>query len=84
MIKTKANSKQLVAALKEINLFTLKFCILDHILENLLRLIDFRILDVSVFEHFNYTIESINMMIPTKKSASTEEAFKWMTDSDDV
>ena len=81
VLSFKKKATDVLGNLDDINLFTLKFHLLDHLCNDLARFGDLSLLDASPFEHFNYVIKSFIRMTSMRKSTTIEEAIRIMNTS---
>lgn len=67
--------------MKRVNLFKLMVCLLERIPKNLMKFSDLRLLDASLFEHFNYTMETFIKVASVRKDNSIQKAVSVIDDS---
>lgn len=70
----KLPSKNLSADFGDVNLFTLKYQVLAHVVKDMSRFGDVWILDLSPFEHFNNTINKFLKMQSLRQFSTLEKA----------
>lgn len=77
----KRSAKELFEHLEEVNLFTLKFHMLDHVSNDLYKFGILSFLDASAYEHFNFTIKKFIRMTSMRKLTTIEEAVHLMNET---
>lgn len=79
--RLKMLANKLIKEMKDFNLFTFKFHVLDHIMEDISQFGAINFSDVSLFEHFNYVIKNFIKMSSIRHGSTLEEAVRAMNAS---
>lgn len=74
-------SKELFGDLEDTNLFTLKFHMLDHIVEDVARFENLNILDAFPYEHFNFILKTFSRMTSMRRGSTLDEAVELINSS---